>query len=68
MADWISVKDRLPEPETKVLVLAGRRGRKIITTGMYEDGTIDTENSCWNWYDFLGDYDEENDCYIIPQG
>lgn len=65
---WISVKDRLPEPECEVLILADRNGHKVITTAMYEDGKMSTEDSCWNWYDCDFDYDEENDVYLIPEG
>ena len=68
MNEWISVKDRLPEPETEVLILADRRGYKVITTAMYEDGSISDEDSEWNWYDIDFNYDEENDKYLIPEG
>ena len=38
----------------------------IITTAMYEDGTISKEDSEWNWYDIDFIYDEENDIeYIV---
>lgn len=65
---WISVRDRLPEPEVEVIVLAERNGYSIITTAMYEDGTISTEDSNWNWWDLDFVYDKENDCYLIPEG
>lgn len=69
---WISVKDRLPSPETEVIIRAARKynGKtyNIITTSMYEDGTISTEDSVWVWYDLDFDYDEENDKYYIPEG
>jgi hypothetical protein len=45
--EWISVKDRMPEPETEVLVCVSKRDRKIITRAMYEDGTITTDDSDW---------------------
>lgn len=74
-AEWISVKDRLPEPETEVFIYAEvRRDDKAIghvtTTAIYEDGTIHTEESIWNWDDinYWGTYDEETDDYIIPEG
>ena len=63
--NWISVKGRLPEAEQEVLILTENG---VITTAMYEDGTIYTEDSCWNWYDVDFDYDEENDKYIICEG
>lgn len=75
---WISVKDRLPEPETEVLILAERKSysfkaksattHHIVTTGMYEDGKRNTEDSEWWWYDHDFKYDEELDAYIIPEG
>lgn len=75
MTEWISVKDRPPEPETEVFIYAEvRRDNKIlghvVTTAIYEDGTIHTEESIWNWDDinYWGTYDEETDDYIIPEG
>lgn len=74
---WISVTERLPEPETEVLILAeGKRYSfkgtvttyHIVTTGMYEDGSKNTEDSEWCWYDHDFKYDEELDVYIIPEG
>lgn len=74
MREWISVKDRLPEPETEVFIYAEvRRDDKVIghvtTTAIYEDGTIHTEESIGNWDDinYWGTYDEETDDYIIPE-
>ncbi len=67
--EWISVDDRMPEPETEVLILAVRsNGYKVITTAMYENGKVSTEDSNWCWYDLDFDYDEENDVYLIPEG
>lgn len=40
----------------------------IITTALYEDGNMLECDSCWDWVDIDGEYDEENDCYIIPEG
>ncbi len=69
MNSWISVKDRMPEPEVEVIVLAvSDEGRKTITTGMYENGKTFTDNSIWFWYELDFDYDEENDKYLIPEG
>lgn len=65
---WISVEDRLPEPETEVLVLCVCCGIPIITNGLYEDGNVTKDESDWNWYDLDFDYDEENDAYLIPEG
>lgn len=65
---WISVKDRLPEPEIQVLILADRHGIPIVTNGMYEDGRMTTEDSSWCWYEHDFEYDEEKDTYVIPEG
>lgn len=75
---WIPVKDRLPEAETEVLILASRKIYSLksrshsthhtITTGMYEDGTKRTEDSNWWWETDGFEYDEERDDYIIPEG
>lgn len=76
--EWIPVTERLPEPETEVLVLAERKYysfktksptiHHIVLTGMYEDGSKNTEDSEWWWYDHDFKYDEELDVYIIPEG
>lgn len=63
--EWISVKDRLPDAEQEVLILTENR---VITTAMYEDGTVSTDDSCWDWYDADFDYDEGNDKYLICEG
>lgn len=68
MSEWISVKDRLPDSETEVLIVAARNGYKIITTAIYEDGTMPAGDSVWNWYDLDFDYNEEKDECIIPEG
>lgn len=66
---WIPVTERLPEAETEVLILARCGNRTIITNGMYEDGTKNTEDSNWWWMETDGfEYDEELDAYIIPEG
>ena len=75
-SEWISVDERLPEPEKEVLILAIRRyvymgevhEAHTITTAMYEDGTMSTEDSEWNWHDIDFIYDEENDVQYIPEG
>ena len=75
---WIPVTERLPEPETEVLVLAERKTYSfktksqttfyIVLTGMYEDGSKNTEDSNWWWETDGFEYDEELDAYIIPEG
>lgn len=70
---WIPCSERLPTVETKVLICAKRKYKgehfhHIITTAMYEDGTVLENDSVWYWEDIEGEWDEENDCYIIPEG
>lgn len=74
---WIPVTERLPEPETEVVILAERKTysfkgkvttHHIVTTGMYEDGSKNTEDSNWVWETDGFEYDEELDAYIIPEG
>ena len=68
MQKWIT--DRLPVCETEVLICYkySNREEAHITTAIYEDGTIRENDSIWGWTDIDGEYDEEGDCYIIPQG
>lgn len=70
---WIPCSERLPEPEKEVLIMANRKytGGKIIpiiTTAIYENGTILENDSIWNWSDIGGEWNEEEECYIIPEG
>ncbi len=67
---WVSVKDRLPKPETEVLAVCVRNGYRFICPVIYEDGTELAQNSIWNWYelDNYGTYSEENDDYFVPEG
>ena len=70
---WISCSERMPKVETEVFIIAKRKFKNgdykyIRTTAMYEDGKVSENDSCWFWKDIEGEWDEENDCYIIPQG
>lgn len=67
---WISVKERLPKVETEVLVTCNRNGYRFVCPAIYEDGTVLTQESIWNWYDLddYGTYSEEDDDYFVPQG
>ena len=67
---WIPVAERLPEPETEVMIVCNRNGYRFIATAIHEDGTLLTEDSNWNWNDVwdYGRYDEEHDDFIIPEG
>lgn len=69
-ASWISVKDKLPEPETEVLAVCVRNGYRFICPVIYEDGTKLTQDSMWNWYEMgnYGTYSETYDDYLIPEG
>ena len=70
---WIPCSVSMPPVETEVFILAKRKPkvgdcRYIRTTAVYEDGTVLENDSCWRWEDIEGEWDEENDCYIIPKG
>lgn len=71
--EWISVENRLPEVEQRVLVSIKRHSNytnkdyTLVTCAIYEDGKVNVEDSCWicEWRD---DYDEETDTYHVPKG
>lgn len=67
---WVPVEERLPKPETEVMIVCNRNGKRFIATAIYEDGTLFEEDSDWCWNDIweYGRYDEERDDYIIPEG
>ena len=70
---WILCSKKMPPVETEVFIVARRKYkggevRYITTTAMYEDGTVLENDSCWRWEEIEGEWDEENDCYIIPEG
>ena len=72
--EWISVKNGKPKPEEEVFVLIEKHckwtneAHHLVTTALYEDGNVSTEDSIWCWYDMDFDYDEETDRYLIPEG
>ena len=70
--DWISVKgeDELPKNEQEVLIYCNRGGFRFVCPAIYEDGTMLTQDSRWNWNDIeeYGTYSEENDDYFVPKG
>lgn len=67
---WVPVEERLPKPETEVMIVCNRNDKRFIATAIYEDGTLFKEDSDWGWNDIweYGNYDEERDDYIIPEG
>ena len=68
--NWINVKERLPSCEKEVLICCNRNGYRFVCPAIYEDGTMLTQDSTWNWYDIgcYGTYSEDNDDYFVPQG
>ncbi len=67
---WISVKVRLPKAEEEVLVAVFHKCSSsvpVITTAIYEDGTVLNEESIWNWFDVDFIYDN-NENELVPQG
>lgn len=70
---WISCEEQMPPVETEVLIVAKRKWRDgtcgyITTTAMYEDGTVLENDSCWRWEDVDGEWNDEAECCIIPEG
>lgn len=67
---WIPITERLPKPETEVMIVCNRNGKRFIATAIHEDRTLFEKDSKWFWNDVwtYGDYDEERDDYIIPGG
>lgn len=55
----------MPKCEEEVWIIT-ERGTQ--TSAMYEDGTMLDKNSAWNWTDINGEWDEQEDCMIIPEG
>lgn len=70
MPQWISVKDRLPKAEEEVIAVCNRGGFRFVAPAIYEDGKMSEADSYWNWNELwnYGMYDDDNDCYIIPEG
>lgn len=70
---WIPCSVKMPPVETEVWIVAKRKWRDgtfkyVTTTAMYEDGTVLENDSCWRWEDIEGEWNEEEECYIIPEG
>lgn len=62
---WIACSERMPECEQEVYILT-ERGTE--TTALYEDGKTLESKSKWHWTDIEGEWDDEEDCMIIPEG
>lgn len=65
--------DDLPEIEHEVDVVCERRytnGKRtqIRTHAFYEDGIMLENDSIWSWVNLEGEYNEEEDCHVIPEG
>ena len=77
---WISVNDRMPDLDKRVQINYRRhsdfngKDYDIQTYAVYEDGTLPVNDSNWignedDWmYDVNAKFDEESDCYLIPEG
>lgn len=74
---WINVKDRLPENEKDVLIVAEKRlyngeTRRLVSKAFYTDGKHHNDDSVMNWLCDCGrdgfEYDEVKDDYMIPEG
>lgn len=75
LKEWIPCSKRFPESEKEVEITYVRKhwktGEPVYFTAraFYEDGTINTADSSFGWEDTDNwEYDEEKDCYIIPEG
>lgn len=69
-SQWISVKERLPESQKEVLVSAktktfGYRDTMMAAHIGHHEAT--TEDYGWREYEGNTEYDEENDCFWIPE-
>ena len=62
---WIPVTERLPKCEEEVYI---QTKNGIMTTAVYEYGTMPNEKSIWNWNDIDFDYNEETDTYLVSKG
>lgn len=67
---WIPCSERMPEPETEVLVVCRRGGFSFVCPAMHENGKMLRGESTWNWNEIegYGLYSEEADDWFIPEG
>ena len=74
IGEWIPCSERMPENEVEVEITYTRNGPTgdkyfLIARAFYEDGTMNTEDSDYVWFDKDNwKYDEDKDAYIIPEG
>lgn len=70
MFNWISVKDKLPEPEKEVLLycITGL-GYHYQCVGFFVPKGMHREDSSYSWdYEYCDEYDEEIDDYFVNSG
>ena len=69
--EWISVKDRLPEPEQEVFVCVRSKisNYSYVCCAMHVPENWYRQSSvfCWD-FECYDEYDEEQDDYIVKQG
>lgn len=68
---WISVKDRLPEPEQEVIVCCKSQisNSKYVCCAFYVPENWLRESSQFSWdYECCDEYDEEQDDYVVKKG
>lgn len=73
---WILCSERMPLSEQEVLICTKKRKltqtayiESLVIPAIYEDGTVLENDSGWRWEDVdYADWDEEEDCGIIPEG
>lgn len=69
---WISVKERLPKSQSPVLALCKTNQspviRRVTVLTHINAHEVNTESDS-DWYEYEGEteYDEENDCFWIPE-
>lgn len=71
MSEWISVKDRLPEPETTVLIQCNTKtfAYKYVCCGFYVPEGIYLADSSYSWdFECCDNYSEERDDYEVNPG
>ena len=68
--EWIDIHDKFPESEQKVIVSAiFKHNQKHFTLMAAHIGEKEITTEEYGWQDYEGEttYDEENDCFWIPE-